>query len=216
MKAEKEFFNLSSIHKLKSDESMEENKLLKESIKKLNGEVTDNKKVLSETKKLLKNKEKENHNLEQRLENSLETNKTLRQNNLELKKGSKKLDKSNKQFEKIAAIQKKVETNQKLVEVHTNKISKSTSPASDNFVNNLSTSPTFSDNNNIVAMKDSTPTINSDTSSNTKTASSGSEFMGATKAETETFLTVEQVKEAIEKALQKQTNTIKKFWQSDD
>ena len=122
-------------------------------------------------------------------------------------------------MKKNAAIQKKAETNQKLVEVHTNKISKSTSPESDNFVNNLSTSPTLSDNNNIVAMKDSTPTINIDTSSNTKTASSGSEFMGAmgaTKAETETFLTVEQVKEAIEKALKKQTNTIKKFWQSDD
>ena len=78
VKAEKEFFNLSSIHKLKSDESMEENKLLKESIKKSNGEATDNKKVLSETKKLLKNKEKENHNLEQRLENSQETYKSLK------------------------------------------------------------------------------------------------------------------------------------------
>ena len=65
-------------------------------------------------------------------------------------------------------------------------------------------------------MKDSKPTINSDTSSNPQTASSGIDFSGAIKAETEAFLKVEQVKDVIENALKKQTMNMKKFWQSDD
>ena len=69
VKAEKDFFNLSSSHKLKSDEMRQENKLLKESINKSNEEVKEHKKFLGEANKLSESCK--------RLENLLDTNKTL-------------------------------------------------------------------------------------------------------------------------------------------
>ena len=86
LKAEQEFFNLSSGHKLKSDEMIQEIKFLKDSFKTSNEEAKDHKKVIAESKKMLKTREKENHNLEQRLENSLDTNKILKQENMQVKK----------------------------------------------------------------------------------------------------------------------------------
>ena len=87
--------------------------------------------------------------------------------------------------------------------------------------NNSDNSPpnshVLSDNNNIVAMQVSTPSINSNTSTNTQTSAVSSESVLVTKkAGPENFFTVEKVQEAIENAIKKQTNDIKKFWQADN
>ena len=133
-----------------------------------------------------------------------------------------------KQLEKKSALeQEKVESNLKLVEesmpsshddikniskipnLHYNPIA----IQSENSGLSPSINPVLSINNNTVAIEDNTPTINSCNSSITQTASSNSKLAVATKADT---LTVEKVQEAIEKALKKQTNDIKKFWQTED
>ena len=82
------------------DQLQDENKLLRESIKKSNAEESDLKRKLCDLNKIVKATEKEKYNLQKRVENFLDTTKNLKENIADLKKEQKSADKSAKILEK--------------------------------------------------------------------------------------------------------------------
>lgn len=157
-RCEADLIQESNKFKISKEQLMDENKLLKDSIKKNKVEEEGLKKNLSEAKKVVKSTEKENYNLQKRVDNFLETTKNFKENIKELKKEKTTAEKSVKVTEK-----KRMADKEKFEE----KIRKLESMISEQPIISYNTSPTTTEantsleNNNNISKKRSTTSLSS-------------------------------------------------------